>query len=270
MNRLVFVLLLHMALPLVATAQSADLNTPELIAARCKPSQQIIYSNDFKWGYELPELLMKFVDMYQAPQRLDRNAYWNSTTQRIQFPYEDFRGGEVTVSETFVQTVARHIEEAFRLDVVDGVFFPDMGHSHFLIPDALWESTYDRYPVAQMSQFYRDLLKDPKLKILYHTAEQVKMLDDQDQVLPDSRIQHRHRTRNIVAPNSIQARLSFAQNPQSPVNTVSDVKGYFWWGSGFNLSANSQGCFAYRAKGKVFYFDMSLYDLPYTPTISFK
>ncbi|MBI5240261.1 MAG: hypothetical protein HY926_07290, partial [Elusimicrobia bacterium] len=48
---------------------------------------------------------------------------------------------------------------------------------------------------------------------------------------------------------------------KSDANTVNEVPGYFWRGGGFNFSANRNGCFSYRAKGKTYRFDISLYDL---------
>lgn len=265
MKKVLPVLILSFLGALQARAQSADLNTRDAIAARCSPSAEPIYTKDFKWGYELPEMLLKFVEMYNSPKRLSKNAYFDSTTQTIRLPYDNDRGGDVVVDESFVQTVARHIEQGFKLDVVDAVFFPDMGHSHLLIPEKLMQEKYDLYPVDQMAQLYTAVFRDHQVKFLYHTAEQLKMLDEKKQVLPTPRVRHRHKTRNLVGLNHTEAEMYFLQNPSSAANTVHEEKGHFWWGAGFNLSANKKGCFAYRAHGKVYYFDISLYDLEYDP-----
>lgn len=265
MKKLISLVVLSLFGTLQAPAQSAELNTRAAIAARCTPSVNPLYTKDFKWGYELPEMLLKFTEMYESPKRLSKNAYFDSATQTIRLPYYSDRGGDVVVDESFVQTVARHIEKGLQLDVVDAVFFPDMGHSHLLIPEKLMQEKYDRFPVQAMSRFYEEVFRDGQIKFLYHTAEQLKMLDENNQVLPDPRIRHRHRTRNLVGENHTQAEMSLVQNPASAANTASEVKGYFWWGAGFNLSANKKGCFAYRAHDRVYYFDISLYDLEYDP-----
>ncbi len=46
-------------------------------------------------------------------------------------------------------------------------------------------------------------------------------------------------------------------------NAVSGLKGYFYFGAGFNVSANKNGCFPYFDGTQVRYFDLSLSDLPY-------
>ena len=65
MKAILPILVLSLFGALVAEAQSKDLNTKEIIASRCTPSTQPIYTKDFKWGYELPEMMMKFAGMYQ-------------------------------------------------------------------------------------------------------------------------------------------------------------------------------------------------------------
>lgn len=266
MKKMIPLLVLSLFGTLQVQAQSADLNTLEATSSRCTPSETPLYTKDFKWGYELPEMLLKFAEMYESPKRLSRNAYFDSSSKTLRLPYDADRGGDVEVEESFVQTVARHIEQGLQLDVVDAVFFPDMGHSHLLIPEKLMQEKYDNYPVQEMSRFYADVFRDAQVKFLYHTAEQLKMLDENNQVLPDARIRHRHKTRNLVGENRTTAEMRFLQNPSSAANTVHEEKGHFWWGAGFNLSANKKGCFAYRAHGRIYYFDISLYDLEYDPS----
>lgn len=263
MKALSFILGLSLFGTLTAAAQSANLNTIEKIAARCTPGAQAIYTKDFRWGYELPEMMVKFAEMYGSPKRLANNAIYDVQSKTLRLPYDASRGGDVVVDETFIQTVARHIEEGFRQKVVDAVFFPDMGHSHLLIPENLMKEKYDNYPIDQMAQMYSEMLKEKEIKILYHTAEQLKMLDSNNKVLEKPHIQFRHKTRNLVGENHPQAQISFLQNPESAANTVSGASGYYWWGAGFNLSANKDGCFAYQVDAKVYYFDISMFDLLY-------
>jgi hypothetical protein len=239
-------------------------NSMTEIAQRCQPlspTEQTLYSSDFKWGYELPELLLKFTEMYQSPKRLAKRAFWDKKTKTLRLPYNKDRGGDIVITENFVQSVTRHIERAFELRYIDGVFFPDMGHSHLLIPEKLMKEKYDLYPVNQMSAMYRDVFKDKRIQLLYHTAEQLRMLDENDQPLADESVHWRWQTRNIIGHIDPGTDLTVLQNPESPANTVHEVPGHHWWSAGFNLSAQKNGCFEYRHNGQVYYFDLSMYDL---------
>lgn len=242
-------------------------NSAAAIAARCAPpaaGEQKIWQSDFHWNYSLPEMKARFAEMYSSPKRLDRRAYWDQAAGKLMLPYDAARGGDVEITAGFARAVARHIERAFELDYIDAVFFPDMGHSHLLVPDALWAAKYSKYPVPRMSDLYRDMFSDPRVKIFYHTAEQLKTLEG-GQLVSDERVRFRHKTRNIAGPITADAELAVYQNPESAANTVHGVPGHFWWGAGFNFSAQKDGCFVYRAGGKDYRFDISLYDLPYNP-----
>lgn len=239
-------------------------NTIEEISQRCAPAQKdekILYSSDFKWGYNPLEMIQKALDVYSSPKRLGRRAYWDAEKEKIFFPYEKDHGGAVEVSLDLIKTVAHQVERAFENKYIDAVFFPDMGHSHFLVPEKIMEQKYQSIPVENFSTLYREMLRDPEIKILYHTAEQLQVLDENKELLPDPHLQWRFRTRNLVGQNNPQSDLEILQNPESNANTVHGVSGYFWWGSGFNISANEKGCFEYRNQGQSFYFDLSLYDL---------
>jgi hypothetical protein len=235
---------------------------------RCRPETDAdpkIYTGDFHWGYTLPELLQRFPEMYAAPKRLPRRAFWNAAEKRFELPYLADNGGNVALPQSFIQAVAHHIEDAGKADVVDAVFFPDMGHSHFLIPEKRWKEKYDAYPVSRFSRLYEDLFRDPALEVLYHTAEQLKTRNEDGSMVDDARTKRRYETRNIVGRNDGTRGLRVLVNPQSAANTVSDVPGYFWWGAGFNISADENGCFSAELKGRIVRFDLSLYDLEPAP-----
>lgn len=234
----------------------------------CLPSTEFdkpLYASDFKWGYSVEELLLKWQDVYTGPKRLAKRAYWDSTLQSVVLPYDQARGGRVKISAHFIKGIAATIEQARALKVIEGVFFPDMGHSHLLIPDHKYEQWNRRFEVKQMSQLYETMFSDQETLYVYHTAEQLKFLDDHKNVQPDEYSRFRHKTRNIIASHQKFKKITFGQNPQSPANTFGGLPGFQWWGGGFNISGNHEGCFAYRDGGQVYYFDLSLYDLSYPP-----
>ena len=249
-------------------AQEAKKRDSDLEPDRCAPEterDEKIYSSDFRWNYTLPEMKEAFEKMYASRKRLPLRAYWNSEKKRYELPYMPERGGSVVLPESFIRNVARQIEQAYEKDCVDAVFFPDMGHSHFLIPKASWKSKYDAYPIDRFSEMYTEMFKDPEMEVFYHTAEQLKTRGQDGALVDDERTRWRHQTRNIAGRNSGDADLRVLQNPQSSANTVSEVEGFHWWGGGFNLSANENGCFSYQANGRTYYFDLSLFDLESAP-----
>jgi hypothetical protein len=162
-----------------------------------------------------------------------------------------------------VENVTLHIEQALELGYADHVFFPDMGHSHYFIPEAHWDTEYAGTPVDQTADMTSRLLDDPQLLVLYHTAEQLQMLDENKELLPDPWIQFRHQSRNVVGDNDWQRRIELIQNPDSPANTAREYEGHFYYGAGFSISASKDGCFPYTQNGERKWYDLSLSDLPY-------
>lgn len=239
-------------------------NSPSALARRCAPEvdgSPAIRVEDFHWGYDLPALISRFAEMYASNKRLARRNYWNAEKNTLELPYEAMRGGAAALPVSFVDSVRRHIEQALQGGYIDGVFFPDMGHSHFLIPNEIW-SEYDAIPIAKMKDLYEKFFVDPRVKVLYHTAEQLKTRNDDGSLVDDARTRWRYSTRNIVGTNNGEGPLEVLGNPDSAANTVNDVAGYRWWGAGFNVSANQNGCLEYATPaGEIRRFDISLYDL---------
>jgi hypothetical protein len=256
---------------LPASAHSASARTAKqttdwaAVAARCAPAaddEPVIHSEDFHW--KMPRDVMQTIweNMYDSPKRLHKRAYFDEKKNAFILPYNAANGGDVILSKRLIESVRRHIEEALRLGYVQNVFFPDMGHSHLFIPDHLWESKYRGFAVSRISEFYSQVFAEPELKVLYHTAEQLRFLDDQSEPLPDRYSLWRLHTRNPVGDNKGLGRLEIHHNFGSKANTVGEYQGHRYYGAGFNLSASSKGCFPYTHQGKTYYFDLSLYDLP--------
>lgn len=233
---------------------------------RCAPEaagETPVYADDFKWGYSLGDIKERDKEIYASGKRLGRRAFWNPKTGRLELPYDSGRGGNVPLPEGFVRAVIGHVEEAFAASYVDALIFPDMGHSHFLIPEKLWEEKFEAYPVSEFNKLYEAMMSEPRLQVLYHTAEQLKTREEDGRLVADPRTQFRYKTRNIVGGNPGPLRVE--QNPQSTANTVNGVDGYRWWGGGFNISASKDGCFAASVGGRTVRFDLSLFDLEPSP-----
>ncbi len=253
--------------PAPAILPGPEAGVPAALSGRCAPpapSEPVIYQSDFHWNYSLPEMKARFAEMYASPKRLDKRAYWDEKAGSLVLP-SPYGDRPVKIGMPLVSALRRHIEMALEKGYADAVFFPDMGHSHLLIPQALWDSKYDKYPASEQARMYEDMLADPAVHIFYHTAEQLKTLQD-GQPINDEALLFRRANRNISGPIRPGSGLTVYQNPESAANTVHEVPGFRWWGAGFNFSAQKDGCFPYNFREQTYYFDISLQDLPPDPS----
>ncbi|RZJ25677.1 MAG: hypothetical protein EOO48_13480 [Flavobacterium sp.] len=253
------------ALP--AAAASGPSSMPNVDLKNCAPERsedEVLYQSDFpNWGYPLEEIASVYQKAYSSKKRLKNRAYYNPKAKTLILPWYQDQGGDVTLPTPFVKNVAGHIESALQKKVIDAVFFPDMGHSHFFVPQAKYDREYAK--LGPLGDFFRKFLSDKEMKVLYHTAEKIKLVGEDKKPLPNERVQYRYKTRNLVGKNDGTKEIEFLQNPESVANTAGQMPGYHYWGSGFNLSANRQGCFYFVQAGQKVYFDISLYDLETDP-----
>jgi len=247
-----------------AGAASSAMDWAE-IQSRCpKPAEgsPIIYSNDYIWDYSYEAMGQRFVEMYQSDKRLFERAYYDEQSGQFLLPGRDAWGGAVVLPKRLIENVRRHIEKALLRGYAEYVFFPDMGHAHLFYPKELWAAEYAGTPASELSAMYSRLFDDPELRVLYHTAEQLKTLDDNDELLNDRHLRWRFFTRNVVGDNAYLSRLDLLHDPSHAANTSRKMPGYRYNGSGFAISANKDGCFPYVADGVTYWFDFSLSDPP--------
>jgi len=242
-------------------------NSPAELSRRCQPDSaedKKLYSSDFRWGYPINELILRFQEIYTSEKRLQKRMYWDQDKQSLFLPLSSSWGGPAQTPSSFVESVRLHVEEALRLQYVDGIFFPDMGHSHFYVPTDRWKAITDK-PVSEFNKVYEAFFLEPTLKVLYHTAEQLKSLDSEGKPLTDRKTFWRFSSRNLFGDNQAKGHLQILQTEpgttEYKANTINDVLGYSRWGGGFNISASTKGCYAYTNEGQVHYFDLSLSDL---------
>jgi len=241
----------------------------EVVAARCGPpaeDEPIVYAGDFEWGVSIEVMAQRFDEMYLSGKRLKDRAFYDEETGDFILPIYESWGGTVVLSKRLVENVRMHIEKSLARGYAEFIFFPDMGHSHFFIPQEHWDSVYAPFPVAQKGTQITMLFDDPQLKVLYHTAEQLKMLDDDKNILPDRHIQWRFFTRNPVGDNDWAGRVDLLHEHTSSANTARDLEDHYYYGAGFNITATENGCFPYVHEGQIYYFDISMEDLPYEST----
>ena len=265
---ILFVFLISLHMPLRA------LDSNLIARPQCRPEgfqDEKLFQSDFGWKYLVSDIPLILEKVYSWNKRLPLRAYFDSNSKKFKFPYDLERGGDIEIPESFLANVRLHIENALEKKYVDAVMFPDMGHSHFYIPQAAWDSTYNEATASidKYSRFYEKLFLDREVKTLYHTAEQIITLDEDKQPLRDRATIWRFATRNLFAWNDSSGRLDILQNITSPggANTVGEIEGFRSWSAGYNLSANKDGCFLFKLHGKDYYYDLSMYDLAPPPQV---
>jgi hypothetical protein len=183
-------------------------------------------------------------------------------------PIDVLGKGQTTfkLSKNFLKNITDHVEQGLSNKYVDYIMFSDMGHSHFFIPEKFYNEELSPIPVGERDKMYEKLFAHEGLRTLYHTAEQLLMLDENNQLIADRHTQWRFYTRNLLGFNDGSKRIELLHQELNMANTARDYKaGYRYWGAGYNISANKNGCFAYKDKGETKYFDISLKDLESKP-----
>lgn len=263
-----FALAAFAAVFLFSSAQAAtDL---DLAKQRCAPqteSDLILYASDFKWGYEIQEMRDRFTEIYQSGKRLTKRAYYDPAADKFIFPYESLGNShKIEIPGQFIESIALHAEEGLKRDYIDALFFPDMGHSHFFLPEAFYEEHIRPLPGNAKKARYELMMNHPGTKILYHTAEQLHMKDrDTKELVEDQYTQWRYYTRNLVGYNDGSGKVEIHKLLNEGFNTVRSYPEHKYWGAGFNVSASKDGCFSFQDKqGNTLFFDLSLEDLPFS------
>ena len=237
----------------------------DLVFASCdKPTanEKPIMQNDFYWGFSLVDMAAKFSEMYSKPQRLQGRAYYDKMKDHYVMPFTAAQGGNFVITKGAIAAIKYHIEEALKHTYANFVFFPDMGHAHFMIPQRSYDKFYASLPVSQLSRLYAMAFADEDVKFLYHTAEQLQTLEEDNKTLKvDRAIQWRYYTRNLVGQNKSGGTIEIAHDLESKANTVGELEDYRNFG-GFNISAQKDSCFSYTYKGQEYFFDISMEDLP--------
>lgn len=254
----------------IALAQTADDRYQTFIEEakqRCFPPtklEPLVYTEDFSWNQSTQQVQKKFEKIYGSGKRLEYRAFYEPQKQQFMLQLDRFNGTKVfPVTEQMFKSVMKHIETALQQGYAEQIFFPDMGHSHFYVKSEIWKSQFDSIDAIQeMEKMYQRLFDSPHTRVLYHTAEQLHMKEDDGSFATDH-LKFRYWNRNVVGNNNGDASLQIYVENNSKYNTINSIDGYFTWSAGFNISASEQGCFPYLdVQGNKLYFDLSLHDLP--------
>lgn len=224
--------------------------------------EPILFSDDFfGWGLNMEQAKKASELAYASNKRLKERAYFDG--ENFVFPNAIYNSPVlVRIPKNFISSIIKHVESALKRNYVDFIIFPDMGHSHYFIPEDFYNNVLDKFADNEKHLRLEAMMAYPGLKILYHTAEQIKMKDEDKNLINDRHLQWRFYTRNIVGDNQEQGHLEIIHASDHGYNTAHDYEeGYRYWGAGFNISANENGCFPFLYNGQTYYFDLSLKDL---------
>lgn len=232
---------------------------------RCAPraeTEPVLYRNDVGTDHmqSIEEMAVIYTGVYNSERRLPHRAGLDPNTQA----YISTNGKDYVIfPEHFLKTVTLHIENALKLKYADFIFFPDMGHAHFFIPDEYYNNRLTHTEPPFYNSLNKVLSDNPKgLKSLYHTAEHLKTHTDRERttLVDDRHTQWRFYTRNPVfdAHGNSEVITNFEE---SGANTAREYAEHRFT-AGFNISANKNGCFPFEdAHGEIQYFDISAWDL---------
>lgn len=85
-----------------------------------------------------------------------------------------FDGKEFSAPCRFVTETTRHLKSLLEQRAAKYLFPLDADHAHLIVPTALWQDKYSKLAGAEL---LAQLLREPKLVALYHTAEYVAGAD---------------------------------------------------------------------------------------------
>jgi hypothetical protein len=85
-----------------------------------------------------------------------------------------FQGKEFAAPCSFISEVTRHLKEILENGAARYLFSLDADHAHLAVPTQLWDEKYRKLSIDEVLP---ELLREPKLVALYHTAEHLAVAD---------------------------------------------------------------------------------------------
>ena len=163
-----------------------------------------------------------------------------------------YRGAEFAVPCRFITETVRHLKEMLVAGTARYLFPLDANHAHLGIPLATWEKL-KRLPGDRVLQ---ELLRDPSLIALYHTAEHLQIPDDQPGAT-DGDVRAWIDKRNVLG--FFDGRPNKILPPDPRGYGVAMPEGYWPYG-GFEFLASSMGELFVFVANKTIAFDIALED----------
>jgi hypothetical protein len=151
------------------------------------------FAQSSPWYFDAEQIDTAYRYQRNYGQRLRRplnpqDCYYGKT----EFPAH-FRGQQFRASCRFIQHTTRHLKSMLERGMARYLFPLDAGHAHLLMPLDLWEREYSTLNSEQMLP---RLLREPRLAVLYHSAEHLLLPEKSEST--DAQLKNWKAQRNIV------------------------------------------------------------------------
>lgn len=220
--------------------------------------EPLVYNSDFSWGMNRDDIFAKEKEIYESGKRLQKRAHLNEEGELVVSVSTVGDDSFAKVPASFIKSIRAHIENSLKRKYVDSIIFPDMGHSHFFMKEDFFNTEIAPLPISQRALGYERMMNNPELRVLYHTAEQLTVHDEDKKLLDDRILQWRFYTRNLVGDNKKLGKMELLHAEDHRHNTAHDYEpGYRYWGAGFYVSVSKDGCFPFTRDGETQYFDIN-------------
>lgn len=192
-------------------------------------SEAVIKRSEFPWNQSLEEISNLSKAIYRSGRRLPNRAYVSKGG--IVLPFNkakkwglDFE--KVSVPHSFITMLKKHFKEMRAKKIGNEIIYSDLGHGHIFVSEQDIKFLKDKLIDSDHLSYYEFILKSENTKILYHTAEQLRPPENEEE-------RHREENRTIIGSAS------------GDVEVVSFRKHLRGHSGGLNIyfSASYKGCF---------------------------
>src|ERR1044071_9903280 len=126
------------------------------------------YGGDSRWFFSAREIEIAYKYQEQFGERL--SEYWEPKgcfSGKSEFT-ASYLGTRLQVPCAFVREIRRHLKDILDLGAGKYIFALDLGHAYLAVPREAWEEKYSKLTGEEL---YAEVLENPQLMALYHTAD---------------------------------------------------------------------------------------------------
>ena len=161
-----------------------------------------------------------------------------------------YRRNPLAVSCRFVLEVTRHLKEMLDAGAAKYLFPLDADHGHLGVPLEAWNTKYKNLPVEQV---FPEILREPGLVVLYHTAEHLRIADRNTGAV-NAEAKAWQEKRNVLGYFDGRPIKILAPDPKGA--GVAMPENYYSYG-GFNFLASPRGELYLSAGSNMITFDIA-------------
>jgi len=136
-------------------------------ALRTIPEYQSRYEKG--WFYDLDGMRKVFEQEYNGDKLLRHPIQRNGKRW-----VGNFSGNELEIPDAFIERTTHIIQELFDKDYIQFLFRLDANHGHLFVPN----DARGRYKDLTLTEEAQEMMRDPLLGILFHTAEHLEAKTD--------------------------------------------------------------------------------------------